>query len=131
MELQHSAHSTYKLGYHFVWCPKYRWRILTGSVATAVERTIRATCAAQDWPIHACNVQPDHVHLFLSAPPAIAPAQIAHQIKGATAHALLAAFPTLRQGPGLGRLWSRSYYVGSVSVPSAAVVHRYILDGQD
>lgn len=41
MDAQHTQHVTYKLAYHFVWCPKYRKRILTGKLATFVEQEIR------------------------------------------------------------------------------------------
>jgi len=34
MEAQHTKHVTYKLASHFVWCPKYRNRILSGKIAT-------------------------------------------------------------------------------------------------
>jgi len=36
MEEQHTKHVTYKIAYHFVWCPKYRKAILTGEVAQFV-----------------------------------------------------------------------------------------------
>ncbi|HYU76991.1 MAG TPA: IS200/IS605 family transposase, partial [Ktedonobacteraceae bacterium] len=64
MEEQHTKHVTYKIAYHFVWCPKYRKAILTGEVAQCVENK---------WAIGALNVQEDHVHLFLSALPSTAP----------------------------------------------------------
>ncbi len=31
MDAQHTKHVTYKLAYHFVWCPKYRKKLLVGS----------------------------------------------------------------------------------------------------
>src|SRR6266566_4708466 len=80
MDAQHTKHVTYKLGYHFVWCLKYRKRILVGKIATFIEREIRRLCAEQNWTIGALNIQPDHVHLFLSAPPTVAPSEIAHQL---------------------------------------------------
>ena len=30
MDAQQTKHVTYKLAYHFVWCPKYRKKILVG-----------------------------------------------------------------------------------------------------
>jgi Transposase IS200 like len=32
MKTQHTKHVTYKLDYHFVWCPKYRKRMFTGQI---------------------------------------------------------------------------------------------------
>src|SRR6266480_1295781 len=61
MEAQHTKHVTYKLGYHFVWCPKYRKKLLVGKLAAFVEQEIRRICEANTWTIGALNVQEDHV----------------------------------------------------------------------
>ncbi len=82
MEEQHTKHATYKIAYHFVWCPKYRKAILTGEVAQCVESEIRRLCEENKWAIGALNVQEDHVHLFLSALPSTAPSLIANTLKG-------------------------------------------------
>src|SRR6266568_303460 len=81
MDAQHTKHATYKLAYHFVLCPKYRKKILVGKLATFVEQEIRRICEANTWTIGVLNVQEDHVHLFLSAPPSVARSQIAHILK--------------------------------------------------
>ncbi len=85
MDVQHTKHVTYKLAYHFVWCPKYRKKLLVGEIATFVEQELRRICEATTWTIGALNVQEDHVHLFVSTPPSVSPAQIAHTLKGITA----------------------------------------------
>src|SRR6266567_1509435 len=66
---QHTKHVMYKLGYHFVWCPKYRKRILTGKVAVFVAEEIRRLCEVNGWRVGALNVQEDHVHLLTSCSP--------------------------------------------------------------
>lgn len=102
MDALHTKHVTYKLAYHFVWCSKYCKKILVGKLATFIEREIRRICEANAWTIGALNVQPDHVDLFLSAPPPIAPSQIAHQLKGTTARKVFQQFPA-RQETLMGR----------------------------
>ncbi len=97
MDVEHTKHVTYKLAYHFVWCPKYRKRILTGKLATFVEQEIRRICEANTWTIGALNVQEDHVHLFLSAPPSVAPSQIAHTLKGMPARRVFQRFPEVKK----------------------------------
>jgi len=49
MDAQHTKHVTYKLAYHFVWCPKYRKRILTGKLALFAEQEIRRIGFANTW----------------------------------------------------------------------------------
>jgi putative transposase len=97
MDAQHTKHVMYKLAYHFVWCPKYRKKILVGKLATFLEQEIRCICEANTWTIGALNVQEDHMHLFLSAPPSVAPSQIAHMLKGTTARKVFQRFPEVKK----------------------------------
>ena len=122
MDAQHTKHVTSKLAYHFVWCPKYRKKILVGRLATFVEQEIRRICEANTWTIGAFNVQEDHVPLFLSAPPSVAPSQIAHTLKGTTARKVFQGFPQVKKHLWGGAFWSRSSSVGSVGEMSVDTV---------
>jgi REP element-mobilizing transposase RayT len=74
------------------------------------------------------EVMPDHVHLFVSAPPTLAPAQLANQFKGYTSRVLRLQFPHLRlkagEKPGYPRF--RSWCSGhrSASQQHDATVQR-------
>ena len=70
------------------------------------------------------EVMPDHVHIFLSAPPAISPAVIAKVFKGTSAKKLLMAFPHLKSKFWGGHLWNPSYYVGTAGHVSAETIKR-------
>jgi len=118
------AGGPYDLGYHVVWCPKYRRQVLTDAVATRCEELIRSKCAEHDWAIIALEVLPDHVHLFVKAHPKHSPSYIANQLKGSTSRWLRSEFPHLRSR--LPTLWSRSFFVATVGAVSAATVQRYI-----
>ena len=128
---QHTKHVTYKIAYHFVWCPKYRKRILVGKVAQFVEAEIRRLCEENQWEIGAVHVQEDHVHLFLSAPPRIAPSLIANTLKGITARQVFKQFPDVKKQVWGGSFWSRSLYVGTVGDMTEETVKKYIEVGQD
>jgi putative transposase len=123
---QHTKHVTSKLAYHFVWCPKYRKKILVGKLATFVEQEIRRICAARHCRIGAVNIQPDHVHLFVAASPSVAPAEIAHQVQGPTARNIFQSFPQVKKSLWGGAFWSRSYDVGSVGARSGDSVRTSI-----
>jgi putative transposase len=131
MDAQHTKHVTYKLAYHFVWCPKYRKKILVGKLALFLEQEIRRIGEANTWTIGALNVQADPVHLFLSTPPSVAPSQIAHTLKGTTARKVFQHFPEVKQHLWGGAFWSRSYYVGSVGDMSVDTVVKDIASGQE
>ena len=111
--------------------PRIEKRFLIGKLATCIEQEIRRICEANTWTIGALNVQADHVHLFLSAPPSVAPSQIAHTLKGTTARKVFQRFPEVKKQLWGGAFWSRSYYVGSVGDMSVDTVLKYIELGQE
>lgn len=123
-EVQVSAGDAYDLGYHVVFCPKYRRPVLDGPVKDRCEELIRIKAAEHGWRIIALEVMPDHVHLFVKAHPKHSPSYIANQFKGFTSHALRAEFPHLRTR--LPTLWSKSYFTATVGAVSDATVRRYI-----
>jgi putative transposase len=114
----------YNLQYHLVWCPKYRKSVLVGPVESALKQRLSEKAQALSVEIEALEVMPDHVHLFMSAPPTLAPAQLANQFKGYTSRLLRQQFPHLRSR--LPTLWSRSYYIGSAGAVTEETVKRYI-----
>jgi putative transposase len=126
---RHLRGSVSTLTYHFVWCPKYRRKVLTGPVETTLRSLICERATELFCDIVALEVMPDHVHLFLKAPPTHAPQHIANQIKGYTSHELRKRFPALKSR--LPSLWSRSYYVGSAGAVSAATIQKYIEQQQE
>ena len=124
MSFKLSAHSAYNINYHFVWCPKYRRKVLVGSVAKRLSVLLKQKASELSVTIEAIEIMPDHVHIFVSAPPTLAPHHIAAQFKGFTSHQLRIEFPMLRSR--LPTLWSRSYYVGACGHASESVVKMYI-----
>lgn len=123
-EVQVSAGGVYDLGYHVVWCPKYRRPVLAARTGERCRELIGEKCAEHGWRVVALEVMPDHVHLFVKAHPKDSPSFIANQLKGFTSRRLREEFPHLRSR--LPTLWSRSYLVASVGAVSAATVQRYI-----
>jgi putative transposase len=99
----------YQFAYHVVWCPKYRKRILNGEVASAVTCMIDEICMQNEWFVITKEIQPDHIHLFLSIPPAIAVANAIKILKGITARKLFLQFPEIKKQLWGEHLWSPSY----------------------
>ncbi len=87
-------------------------------------------CQINSWEIGALNVQEDHVHLFLSAPPSVAPSLIANTLKGITARQVFKQYPQIKKQLWGGSFWSRSYYVGTVGDMTGEAVKKYIELGQ-
>lgn len=116
----------YQTAYHVVWCPKYRKPVLTGKVAEETGATLEAVCRDRGWRIIAKEIQPDHLHLFVSISPATAVADAIKILKGVTARRLFQQFPALRNQLWGGHLWSPSYYIGTAGEVSAETIRRYI-----
>jgi putative transposase len=119
-----NAGAIFSLKYHVIWCPKYRRPVLTDTVADRLKALLIEKAAEMGATVHALEVLPDRVHLFVESDPTRAPTHLAAQFKGYTSRVLRSEFPHLRSR--LPTLWSRSYYVGSVGHVSAATVRRYV-----
>lgn len=69
VEIVHNRNCLYQTAYHVVWCSKYRKPILVDEIASMMHALIDAICREKGWPVIAKEIQPDHVHLFLTIPP--------------------------------------------------------------
>ena len=99
-------------------------KVLTPNVAARLEELLHEKTAEIGGTIENLTVQIDHVHLFGSFPPTIAPHQIMHALKGYSAFKLRDEFPHLKSR--LPNMWTRSYFVGTAGTVTAATIQRYI-----
>ncbi|VTT85723.1 Transposase [Halorubrum sp. DM2] len=111
----------HKLQYHFVWCPKYRKSVLEGEVRDRLEELIEDKADELNVEILELAIRPDHVHLFITGDPTLAPNKIMQQIKGYSSHHLREEYDF-----GLPSLWTRSYFVSSAGDVSSEVIEEYI-----
>jgi putative transposase len=121
-----TSHATYNINYHFIWIPKYRKPILSHPKVKAVlEKILYGQSRFREWDVLALEIQPDHVHLFLSCPPVWSPSEIINLLKGNTSRQLRLVFPYLK-AQIRDSLWADGYYVGTAGHVSAEQVRRYI-----
>jgi putative transposase len=119
-----NAGAVFSLKYHVVWCPKYRKPVLVGPVEKRLIELIVDAAELRGMTVHALEVMPDHVHLFVETDPRWAPAEIVGKIKANTSRVLREEFRHLRTT--LPTLWSRSYFCATVGTVSETTVRRYI-----
>ena len=122
--------SHYQTGYHFVWIPKYRKKVLVGEVQKELKAVIKQCADKHGFSILAIETDIDHVHVFVSAPPRLSPAWIVNLLKGVTARELRKKFPFLKKKCGKDRLWTSAYYVGTAGQVSSETIIRYISECQ-
>lgn len=107
-----------------IWCPKYRRKVLVGDVEKRLKELLFNKADEIGVSIETLEVLPDHLHLFVKAPPSAAPHWIVQQMKGYSSHELRKEFPDLKSR--LPTLWTRSYYVESCGHISEETIKKYI-----
>lgn len=123
MDYRLSSHACFNINYHIVFCPKRRKRVLIGDIVTETENKIKEICEQNEITLERISIMPDHIHLFVSAKPTLAPHKIVKLIKGGTSVFLRNKYPQTKKLPCM---WSPAYYIGTVGCVSESVVKMYI-----
>ena len=111
------SHTIWHCQYHMTWVPKYRYRVLTGSVKQSVEDGIQAICGYAGCEIKELNVQPDHVHMVVMVPPKLAISDLMGRLKGQTAMKVFCQFRQMRKKPYWGNHFlARGYCVDTLGL---------------
>jgi putative transposase len=87
-----NAGAVFSLTFHAVWCPKYRRPVLTAPVEARLTEIIREIAANRERTVHALEVVPDHLHLFVETDPRWAPAEIVGKFKAVSSRLLRQEF---------------------------------------
>ena len=119
-----NAGAVFSLKYHLVWRPKYRRSVLTGDIEARLKELLNEIATEHEWTLHAMEVMPDHVHLFVETRPEWAITEVVNRFKGVTSRVLRGEFHSLVTR--LPSLWSRSYFAATVGAVSEATIRRYI-----
>jgi putative transposase len=123
MKYRHDKTKVYLVNYHFIWCPKRRKPVLVGKIKERLEEIINEVANEKEIEILALVVNPDHVHLFISANPMIPAHKIVKAFKGRSSRLLRKEFPELLKLPSL---WTRSYFVSTAGNVSSETIQHYI-----
>lgn len=126
----HTRGCIYQTAYHMVWRPVYRRDVLQEPVKTTLESLLHTIAHQHRMEVLAVDVQPDHVHLFVSMPPTISIADAVKLFKGISARQLRLMYPDLRKRTRSDRLWAPSYFVSTAGNASAETIRKYI-ESQD
>lgn len=126
MDYRYGSHTVYKIHYHFVFVTKYRYQVLKGEVALKVRELVRQTCHAFEIEILKGVVSRDHVHLFVSAPPNMAPSEIMRRIKGRTSAKIFECFPELKKRYWGRHFWARGYFCVTSGEVTDEMIKNYL-----
>jgi putative transposase len=104
-----------------VWCPKYRFRILSGEVGRSIREIIRQLCEWKQVEILEGNVQKDHIHLVLSVPPKYSIAETIGFIKGKSAIKVFDRHLELKRRYWGRHFWAKGYCVSTIGLDEAQI----------
>jgi putative transposase len=120
-------HCTFLLHAHFVFVTKYRYAVFSDAHLRRMEEVMRAVCADFETELVEFNGEPNHVHLLVNFPPKVALSRLVNSLKGVSSRRLRQEFPELvRHYWRAQRLWSGSYFAGSVGGAPISVLRQYI-----
>lgn len=112
---------------HLVFVTKYRHRVFAANQLERMEQILIDVCRSFEVELVEFNGEADHVHLLVNYPPKVALSKLVNSLKGVTSRRLRQEFPELAQHyRRANRLWSSSYFAGSVGGAPLAIIKQYI-----
>jgi len=63
--------SIFNIGYHLIWCPKYRRKVLIKNIALRLKELLEQKASQIGIEIEKMEIMLDHVHLFVRANPIV------------------------------------------------------------
>ncbi|MGG4095758.1 MULTISPECIES: IS200/IS605 family transposase [Paenibacillus] len=122
-EYRRTATTVSLINYHFVFCPRYRRKVLVKQVEIRFKELLAEICHQNNWIIVEMGVMPDHVHLFLNCLPTDSSSDVMAKVKEVTSRILRQEFEHLAHLPSL---WTRSFFVSTAGNVSSETVKRYV-----
>jgi len=109
------AHTKWNCIYHIVFIPKYRRKVIYGSVKRDIQEIIRKLCEYKKVEIVEGAMCPDHVHLCLKIPPKYSVSEFMGYLKGKSALMIYDRHPEIPRYPNK-HFWARGYFVDTVGL---------------
>jgi putative transposase len=108
-----SAPTRFDLKYPLVWITKHRKAILGGPVGLRLRELVVEVCKTNDVEILQGHISKDHVHLFVSVPPHLAPSKLRPYLKGKSRRKLAREFQHIQKAFWGRHSWARGYFGAS------------------
>lgn len=122
MEIRLSSHGAYHHQYHIVWIPKYRKKILKGSLKKFVESHLFDIQEYHpDVEIEKYSIQADHIHLVIIVPPRYSVSGIVGKVKANTSREIRKNFEWIKKVYWRNEFWSPGFFSSTVGVNEDAI----------
>jgi putative transposase len=114
-------HTKWECKYHVVFIPKYRRKVMYGSIRKELGTIIRELAQHKENQVEEGHLMADHVDMMLMIPPKYSVSGVVGYIKGKSAIAIARRFMDRKKNfVGLS-FWARGYYVSTVGKDEAQV----------
>lgn len=121
-----SRHQKYVANYHIVFVTRGRCKIFFEEVRRLLKQFIEEeTKKHSNWEIYACEIMPEHIHLFVSLDHLTVPAQFVGIVRKTVMLKIQKLFPILKEALGK-ELFNRSFYSGSIGNVTGVSLLSYI-----
>ena len=124
-ELQHGAHSTWRLQYHIVFAPKFRRKVIYGELKADIGQILRKLCEEKKVEIIEAEACPDHIHMLVSIPPHLSVSQFVGFLKGKSTLMIFDRHANLKYKYGSRHFWCGGYYADTVG-KNKKMIEEYI-----
>lgn len=124
-----TAHAKYHIRYHLIFTPKYRKKIFTDEIKKTLENALYRAFDNTSIDIQTLAIEPDHVHLLVTAKPSLSISYIVQRLKSLSAKELWANHESYLRKFYWGKkhiLWTDGYFVSTIGEASEETVLNYI-----
>jgi putative transposase len=118
-------HTKWECKYHVVFIPKYRKKVIYGSIRQYLGDVLRELAEHRESRVEEGHLMPDHVHMMISIPPKCSVAQVIGYIKGKSAIHIAREFGGRKRNFVGQHFWARGYFVSTVG-RDEEVIREYI-----
>ncbi|WP_330309557.1 MULTISPECIES: IS200/IS605 family transposase [unclassified Streptomyces] len=126
-KIRTARHCVFVMHVHANFPTKFRHKVFIHAHLTRMEEIMRSVCADFECELVEFNGDDNHVHLLVNFPPKVAVTKFVNSLKGVSSRRLRQEFPDLvRYYWRANKLWSGSYFAGTVGGAPLSVVKQYI-----
>lgn len=120
------SQTKHRMLYHIVWIPKYRKRILKGTIAKRLEELLKECALVNRWELHELNVQVDHIHMLIQLRPDISVSRVVQLFKGKSSRLIRKEYPDLEEFYWGDSFWGDGFFVETVGQVNLDKIREYI-----
>ncbi|NGO73696.1 IS200/IS605 family transposase [Streptomyces boncukensis] len=126
-KIRAGRHCAFVMHAHLVFVTKFRHKVFADRHLKRMEEIMRDVCADFETELVEFNGESNHAHLLVNFPPKVAVSKLVNSLKGVSSRRMRQESPDLVQHYyRSNKLWSGSYFAGSVGGAPISIVRQYI-----